>query len=213
MAFSIGGLNFGGNNNTVNNDTNDTGSTSGTNGTSGDFLIACGGRSVPGVAVIGLGYNANSGDEVNQILRDAKEQNGGQPLNEVVMSFMGAEMSNIAEFAPSLVTDGDIKPGGTLAFTSGGDIPASDFQTAANNSGLRIVVQDEDGSGVTIYEKGKQPARDEDGTVSRGGLGTRSCGGTPGVNLGDSGTGGSTLVASGSNSSGGFGGFSFGSLI
>jgi hypothetical protein len=149
------------------------------------FEIACGGSVVPGTVVLGIGYNVDTMEEIDTLLREAVKLNDDKPLNEVVIqTFDELYIREIEDFASDLLRDKLIKEGGTLSFISNSEYSPEDFQKLADATGLTIVVQrngfEGKGQGVDVYEKGKEPVYNEAGRVSNGGLGSRGCGSAPG---------------------------------
>jgi hypothetical protein len=149
------------------------------------FDLACGGASTPGTVVLGVGYNVNNEEEMQDVLQQAREDNRGQPLNEVVVDYFGRlRMNEIPEFATGL-TEGDnrtLNEGGTLSFVERGLTEDEEFQEAANQSNLRIVVGDPASNSVTVFEKDKPQSVQQNMVVGNGGLGMRGgCGDPPGL--------------------------------
>jgi len=145
-----------------------------------DFTLACAGATAKGVAVLPLG---NPGQfNLRQIMNDALEQNGGEPLNQIVVNhtqggpFMG--MPGLIQYS---VQQKHIAEGGTMALLGAAYRPQQLQHFADQNPGIKIAYQDpRTPKGVTVYEHGKEPRVDPEGSISDGGFGKRGCGTTPG---------------------------------
>jgi hypothetical protein len=144
-------------------------------GAAGDFLMACGVAPPKGTAAIALD-SAAAAEGIPKAIDAAIESNGGKPLDAVVFSNQGAQLTKLDQVVQWLAKEGKVEPDAEIRI-KGSPHSESALQAAADAApGVKVIADNGDGKS-TVYESGKEP-QVRDGRVNDYGVGTRSCGGS-----------------------------------
>ena len=149
-----------------------------------DFTLACASADEKGVVVLPLGQPGEF--NLRKIMADALEKNGGEPLDQIVIRHnLGGPFMGMPGLIQYSVQEKHIAEGGTFAMMGAVYDPKQLQHFADENPSIKIAYQDpRRPKGVTVYEHGKEPRFDPEGTISDGGFGKRSCGTKPGYDPG-----------------------------
>ena len=144
-----------------------------------DFTLACASGSAKGTGVIPI--TTESGFDLPAILKDHVATNGGKPLEQIVATHWGSNISNLPDAVNWLKKEGFLAENGTLSLLGGDYKPEALQSVVDKNPGMTIVYQaDATEKGVSIYTQGQKPQSDPAGEISDGGFGRRGCGTKPG---------------------------------
>lgn len=149
-----------------------------------DFMLACATGSTKGTGVIPIGKPGEH--NLKAIMAENIAANGGEPLDQIVATHsQGNKLMGLPGLVSFYKQQKYIKDDSTFALLGGYYHPKALQDVADKNPGMKFAFQQHNHEkGVTVYEHGKEPRFDPEGSISDGGYGSRSCGTKPGYTPG-----------------------------